>query len=186
MAPGVCGSLVRRRIYSPINFLQSLFSRLDLIMRFSYPLIMAFSLYFQSLREKIYLINRNSSTRGCKFQMVVKGTWPPIFHLAMLALCTTLSACSHVSHRDGVSQLGPSGHHLSLDGGYHPTAKIFVPAVETHYTETDNIWERLRARFQFDVDTDNPRVQRYIKYYSDNPEILRRLTARAEPYLYYR
>ena len=51
--------------------------------------------------------------------------------------------------------------------------------------KTNNLWERLRSRFSLDIDTGNPRVAQYIEYYQQNPEHIRRMTERAQPYLYH-
>lgn len=56
-------------------------------------------------------------------------------------------------------------------------ALVLVPAAPT------SIWERLRSNFQWQIDTDEPRVQEWIDYYRSHPQSVAAIAEQARPWL---
>jgi membrane-bound lytic murein transglycosylase D len=58
------------------------------------------------------------------------------------------------------------------------------PAASTAEPLTNDLWQRIRAGYQLDI-PDNAPVRRELKTLARKPDYMLRITARAEPYLYY-
>ncbi|AEF55147.1 lytic transglycosylase [Marinomonas posidonica] len=51
--------------------------------------------------------------------------------------------------------------------------------------EPEDIWDRVRAGYQFNLDIDRPRLSSQLRWYSSHPRYLDRVSKRGERYLYY-
>lgn len=51
--------------------------------------------------------------------------------------------------------------------------------------EPSDIWERIRAGYQLDIDIDRPRLSSQLRWFSSHPSYLDRVSKRGERYLYY-
>ncbi len=49
----------------------------------------------------------------------------------------------------------------------------------------DDIWDRIRAGYQLDLDIDRPRLSSQLRWFSSHPSYLDRVSKRGERYLYY-
>lgn len=49
----------------------------------------------------------------------------------------------------------------------------------------DDIWDRIRAGFELDLDIDRPRLSSQLRWFSSHPSYLDRVSKRGERYLYY-
>lgn len=58
-------------------------------------------------------------------------------------------------------------------------------AVTTTPQEHADIWERIRAGYQLDLDIDRPRLSSQLRWFSSHPSYLDRVSKRGERYLYY-
>lgn len=63
--------------------------------------------------------------------------------------------------------------------------KDITEQVPTTPPPPDDLWDRLRAGYQFDLDIDQPRLNAQIQWYSSHPAYLDRVSQRGERYLYY-
>lgn len=51
--------------------------------------------------------------------------------------------------------------------------------------EPEDIWDRIRAGYQLDIDIDRPRLSSQLRWFSSHPSYLDRVSKRGERYLYY-
>lgn len=58
-------------------------------------------------------------------------------------------------------------------------------AATTTPQEHADIWERIRAGYQLDLDIDRPRLSSQLRWFSSHPSYLDRVSKRGERYLYY-
>lgn len=49
----------------------------------------------------------------------------------------------------------------------------------------NDLWKRLRAEFRLPVTYDHPRVQYYLRWHREHPSYMRRISRRAQPFLYF-
>ncbi|QUX91427.1 lytic transglycosylase [Marinomonas sp. A3A] len=64
-----------------------------------------------------------------------------------------------------------------------PTEEPAIAATKPKAPE--DIWERVRAGFQLDLDIDRPRLSSQLRWFSSHPSYLDRVSKRGERYLYY-
>jgi membrane-bound lytic murein transglycosylase D len=64
-----------------------------------------------------------------------------------------------------------------------PTEEPAIAATKPKVPE--DIWERVRAGFQLDLDIDRPRLSSQLRWFSSHPSYLDRVSKRGERYLYY-
>ncbi len=57
--------------------------------------------------------------------------------------------------------------------------------VENEPKEPEDIWDRVRAGYQLNLDIDRPRLSSQLRWYSSHPRYLDRVSKRGERYLYY-
>ncbi|MBJ7538866.1 LysM peptidoglycan-binding domain-containing protein [Marinomonas transparens] len=62
-------------------------------------------------------------------------------------------------------------------------AKPIIAEVEP--SQPDDIWDRIRAGYQLNLDMDRPRLSSQLRWYSSHPAYLDRVSKRGERYLYY-
>lgn len=72
---------------------------------------------------------------------------------------------------------------------HHMAADIATASEEIHHTpmflaEEDDLWERIRGGFSL-PDSQNQRVIAELRYFSRHPNYMKRVSERAEPYLYF-
>jgi membrane-bound lytic murein transglycosylase D len=60
-----------------------------------------------------------------------------------------------------------------------------LPIAEVKPRDHDDIWDRIRAGYQLDLDIDRPRLSSQLRWFSSHPSYLDRVSKRGERYLYY-
>ncbi|MEC9483348.1 MAG: LysM peptidoglycan-binding domain-containing protein [Halomonas sp.] len=66
-----------------------------------------------------------------------------------------------------------------------PPTTTFWEALALETATQGDIWQRLRDNFQWQVDTQEPRVQEWIEYYSQHPGNVTAIAEQARPWLYW-
>ncbi|MDW5375469.1 LysM peptidoglycan-binding domain-containing protein [Halomonas sp. HP20-15] len=65
------------------------------------------------------------------------------------------------------------------------TTPIFWNELALEPAVSKDAWQRLRGGFQWQVDADEPRVQRWLKYYRKHPHSVAAIAQQASPWLYW-
>ena len=60
-----------------------------------------------------------------------------------------------------------------------------APVATSKPKVADDIWDRVRAGYQLDIDIDRPRLSSQLRWFSSHPAYLDRVSKRGERYLYY-
>ena len=108
--------------------------------------------------------------------------------LFMLAGCSTLQPGDEPEPSAAevdVDQLEPmpAATEITLDPAL--AAGIVEPPPEEPEDAEGDLWERMRAGFQLDLDQDNRRIRTQREWYANNPAYLDRVSERGKRYLHY-
>ncbi|MCB5160607.1 lytic transglycosylase [Marinomonas algarum] len=126
--------------------------------------------------------------------MTYKIFWICLASFALSA-CQTTSQLEQSTASDTISELDDDqvSEATTEQLGFIDT----VPAIETEKDPSDSVivlaepkepedlWVRLRAGYQLDLDIDRPRLSSQIRWFSSHPSYLDRVSKRGERYLYY-
>lgn len=109
---------------------------------------------------------------------------PVLIRAAVISVSITMSGCATFSAKqETIDDLGPMPA-VTEDGGSLPLEE--APTVEPEAPIADaDIWERIRAGFALDLDSDNRRIQVQREWYAKHQAYLDRVSTRAERYMHY-
>ncbi|PKM22163.1 MAG: lytic transglycosylase, partial [Gammaproteobacteria bacterium HGW-Gammaproteobacteria-14] len=113
-----------------------------------------------------------------------------ILSLALLSLLLTGCALSrsNIAEHDPLDNFGP------MLAAAAEERNILLLCGDTDWPELppqavpfagDDLWERLRSGFRFDLDQDNPRISAQRAWFVRNPQYIERVTTRAQRYLFH-
>lgn len=74
---------------------------------------------------------------------------------------------------------------IELAGSVEEEPKPVEPVIASKPKAPDDLWDRIRAGYQMDIDIDRPRLSSQLRWFSTHPSYLDRVSKRGERYLYY-
>lgn len=102
-------------------------------------------------------------------------------HLSYLLPVLLATGCSQTAHKDVLNPVARSKFSV-FTRNHSPSHHRFAHATESKDHQT--VWDRMLSLYAL-PEMDNARIDREVSLYLKNPEYLKRIQQRAEPYLYF-